>query len=484
MRDIIGYEEKNPATMRHVCSAYPRFVVHPFIVRLTQHLASTQPELAGRTLWLTSTGRMADALAEHLRKEAAARTVQADVRRFTKDDMHGVSFSGSASELGAAAKTFLQNIGGFFSSREAEDRLLRLKLLAARHPEVTFPGDATAEIRRVLQRAFQACRDEDLLLTNSGMNAMYTAFVASSSIQSARGRTIWVQLGWLYRDTIAILQKFTASPSDYVYIRDPLDLDAVSRIFSKFGARIAGVVAELPTNPLVRTPDLPALGRLCRSHGAHLIVDPSVASPFSVDVLGHADVAITSLTKYTASEGDVIAGLIAINPAGGDASVLRERCATLHEPLYSRDRARLAAEIGETEAVVAQIGRNAARVVEFLRAHPKIRDVFWARREDSRANFDRIARSPERIGGMVTFTIRDPLEPFVDRLRLPKGPSFGMKTTLACPFMYMAHFDLTTTPAGIAELAASGLDPDLMRLCVGTEPVEDIIDALKEALGS
>ncbi|MSU52560.1 MAG: PLP-dependent transferase, partial [Opitutaceae bacterium] len=70
-----------------------------------------------------------------------------------------------------------------------------------------------------------------------------------------------------------------------------------------------------------------------------------------------------------------------------------------------------------------------------------------------------------------------------DRLRLPKGPSFGMTTTLISPFMYLAHYELVTTPAGLAELAASKLDPDLLRLCIGCEPVEEIIAALAEALG-
>ena len=58
-----------------------------------------------------------------------------------------------------------------------------------------------------------------------------------------------------------------------------------------------------------------------------------------------------------------------------------------------------------------------------------------------------------------------------------------MKTTLICPFMYLAHYDLVTTPEGRAELAASGIDPDLLRLCVGMEPVEEIIAALQAALG-
>jgi len=84
---------------------------------------------------------------------------------------------------------------------------------------------------------------------------------------------------------------------------------------------------------------------------------------------------------------------------------------------------------------------------------------------------------------MISFTLRGPLDEFYDRLRLPKGPSFGMRTTLICPFMYLAHYDMVTTMQGRAELKANGLDPDLLRLCVGTEPADEIIGALGEALG-
>jgi cystathionine gamma-synthase len=83
---------------------------------------------------------------------------------------------------------------------------------------------------------------------------------------------------------------------------------------------------------------------------------------------------------------------------------------------------------------------------------------------------------------MIAFSLLGPIEPFYDRLRLPKGPSFGMKTTLLCPFMYLAHYDLVGSAAGRAELEANGLNPDLLRLCVGTEPPEEIIAALKDAL--
>jgi cystathionine gamma-synthase len=475
MRDVRGYEEKDPETLQHLTSGYPRFVVHPFARQLVEHFTKKFPALAGRTLWLTSSAAMARALAGYL-------GVTSGAALFADGGLHGVSHPTDAKTY-PRAKTFLQNVGGFLSSREAEDQLVARGLLSTPYRETTFAGDATAEIRRVLKRALPACADADLLLATSGMNAVYAAFRASAELQASRGRTIWLQLGWLYLDSIAILKRFTATPEDYVYIRDALDLPAIARILDKFGPRVAGIISEVPTNPLIQTPDIAALGALCRRHGVHLFLDPSVVSAFNVNVLEHSDAVVCSLTKYTASDGDLTAGLVAINPASRDAAQLRAGAAAALEPVYPRDLARLAAQIGDTESVLAKIQANTAKVAAFLESHPKVGDVFWPLHPASRDNYLRIARAPNAIGGMISFALRVPMEPFYDRLRLPKGPSFGMKTTLICPFMYLAHYDLVSTPAGIAELAASRLDPDLLRLCVGTEPAEEIIDALRDALG-
>jgi cystathionine gamma-synthase len=474
MQDIRGYEERNPETMRQLTSGYPRFVIHQFTRRLADHLVAQASALSGRTLWLTSSAAMAERLQRHLGPTAGA-------ERFTRDGLNGVSHPASADTF-SRAKTFLQNIGGFISSRESEDHLVRLGLVPRAEAEPAFAGDVGAEVRRALRRALPAAGEADILLANSGMNAVYAAFCASAEIQAARGRTIWLQLGWLYLDTIAILKKYTARATDYVYVRDPLDHEGIARIFERHGPRIAGVFAELPTNPLIETPDVPALSRLCRQHGAHLLVDPSVSSIFNLDVLPLADVVASSLTKYTANEGDVIAGVSVINPAAPDAAELRRRTAAHLEPVYARDLSRLAAQIGATEAVLAQIHANTAKVAAFLQKHPKVRNVYWALQPGSRDNYLKIARTPGATGGMISFDLRVPMEPFYNRLRLPKGPSFGMKTTLICPFMYLAHYDLVTTPAGLAELSASRIDPDLLRLCCGTEPAEEIIGAIAEAL--
>ena len=472
MRAVRGYEEKDPEITRHMTSGYPRFVIHPFLQQLSSYLLQRE-QLPGHTLWLVSSARVADRLAAHL---GAAHVI-----RLNDDAVHAVAHAESP-ELFSRAKTFLQNIGGFLSSRAAEDRLVHHGLLPAAAPETLFPGDAAAEVARHLAPAFPTVPADHLLLTSCGMSAIEVAFRTVSDLQAARGRTLWIQLGWLYLDTIALLKKFTATPDDYVYVSDVFDLAALEKLFAEKGDRIAGIFAEIPTNPLVQTPDVPAISALARRHGAALILDPSITCVFNLDVLPHADVVVSSLTKYTASEGDLTAGLVVVNPAAPDAATLRATIASRRDPLYSRDLARLAAQIGQTSAVLAQIHASVPRVVEFLSSHPNIASVHWALHPASRKNYLRLARSPDAVGSMITFTVRGSLERFYDRLNLPKGPSFGMKNTLICPFMFLAHYDLVTTDAGRAELAASNLDPNLLRLSIGTEPVEEIIASLAAAL--
>jgi cystathionine gamma-synthase len=476
MRAVRGYEEKDPAVLSRMEAGYPRFVVNPFARRLAEHLAKAAG-LSGRKLWLTSSARMARSLCDRLHRQEP----DCAAALFEAGSLHGVSHA-DAADASLRAKLFLQNVGGFLSSRQAEDHLVRLGLEPEARPETVFDGDPESEVRRHLLRALPGARGEDLFLANCGMNAIYAAFRAAASLQAARGRTLWIQLGWLYLDTIAILKKFTGAPADYAYFPDVFDLPALERFFAANGPRIAGLVTEIPTNPLIQTPDADAIARLCRRHGALLIIDPSIASAFSVEVLPLADIVVGSLTKYTASEGDVIAGFAAVNPGRPDAGGLGPAIRAELEPVYRRDLARLAAEIPETQAVLSRIEAAAPRVAAFLSSHPGVKEVYWALHPASREQYLKVARTPHSVGGMMAFTLRGKLETFYDALRLPKGPSFGMKTTLISPFMYLAHYDLVSTPAGRAELAASGLDPDLLRLCVGIEPVEEIIAARGEAL--
>jgi cystathionine gamma-synthase len=315
------------------------------------------------------------------------------------------------------------------------------------------------------------------------MNAVYATFRLASTLQARRGRTVWIQLGWLYLDTITILQKFTAQPErDYVFQSDVFDLAALRRLFAERGSEIAGVITETPTNPLIQTPDLKAIHELCRTHDAIFMVDPTIASPHNIDVLPHCDVAVNSLTKYAASEGDIVMGAVVVSPTSPYAEEFRKALPSALEPVYSRDVARLATQIGDYASVIAQINLTAPAVVEFLRTHPRVNWLRWSHHPDSRENFLQLARSPKAFGSMISFTVDGPLANFYDRLRLPKGASFGMKNTLVCPFIFLAHYDLVTSDSGSEKLRKSGIEPELVRLSIGCEPAEDIIAALAEAL--
>jgi cystathionine gamma-synthase len=476
MADVIGYEEGRPETTRHIASGYPRFVVHSHAKRLCE-LLGRRPELTGRSLWLVSSARMAADLAAYLGPDAPAAAVP-----FTVDGIDGVAHADTPA-LNSRAKVYLQNLGGFLSSRAAEDHLVRLGALASAAPEKLFAGDATAEIQRVLSGPFPAGA-ENVMLAPSGMNALYSAFRAISTVQARTGRTAWLQLGWLYLDSIALLKKFTPDPArDYLRHGDVTDLAGLAKLFAEHGPRLAGMIIEAPTNPLIQTADIAAVTALARRHGAMVILDPAVTSPFNVDLLPHADLVATSLTKYTAHEGDVIAGAVVVNPARPAFAELRALVAARLEPVHGRDLARLAAQIGATPDVVARINANSLQVAAFLESHPAVAKVWWALQPATKANYLQIARSPTSVGCMISFTLKGSLAGFYDRVRLPKGPSFGMTTTLISPFIYLAHYDLVTSEAGRAELAAHGLSPELLRLCVGTEPAADIIAALREALG-
>ncbi|HEX2101608.1 MAG TPA: PLP-dependent transferase [Candidatus Synoicihabitans sp.] len=472
MRAVVGYEERDPEILRHLTSGYPRFVIHPFVRQLSA-IFSEELELDQQTLWLTASARTADDLATEL---GAAHVI-----RIAHDGLHGVAHPASP-ELFSRAKTFLQNTVGFLGSREAEDHLVRRGILPQAQPEATEERDPLGVVIRSIQTGFAGTQPEDIILAPSGMSAFHAAWRTVADLQASRGRTVWLQLGWLYLDTIALLKRYAKRPSDYVYLRDVTDVGAIAAACAAAGDRLAGLVTEAPTNPLVQTPDLDAVSAHVRRCGGRLVIDPTLVSPLNVDVLPHADVVVNSLTKYAASEGDVLAGAVVINPAGPDAAFLRNRITHRTDSIYHRDLARLAAQIGDYAEVIARTNATTPAVAAFLEHHAKVKQVFWSHSPATRSQYLKLARSPEHVGAIISFSLHTPLTDFYDRLRLPKGPSFGMKTTLICPFIYLAHYDLVTSDAGRTELAASGIDPNLLRLSIGCEPADEIIGALAEAL--
>ena len=212
------------------------------------------------------------------------------------------------------------------------------------------------------------------------------------------------------------------------------------------------------------------------------MLDPSSVGLASVDVLPFADVVVSSLTKYAGSEGDVMAGVLAIDPSRPDASAMLAAARLRLAPLHALDLRALAAQIGRMEDVTRRQSANAAELARRLAAHPAVARVRTADQGPTAENYRRIRRAGAGAGALITIELRGDMRSVYDRLAVGKGPSFGLRYTLAAPFLWLAHFEEVTTEQGRAGLRAAGLDPDLLRISVGLEPVEEIWAAFVAAL--
>ncbi len=465
MRDVIGYEEKQAETLSAVKYAYPRFLIHDYLKRISA-LAQARHGLEGRAVFSVYTMKAA--------QELIAWTGLEDVGLLEEAGFVLVHFPDSP-EAWQAAKSFVQHTGTGISSRLAEDYLLARGELAHAQEETLFTGDAEAHVRAALRPYIAS---DKLWFCTGGMNALYAGVQAMRKVQAPRGRTVYLQLGWLYLDTMKLLKHFLGPDEEVVIIHDVHDWPAIEAVFAQHGDRLAGVVTELPNNPLVQTLDVERMSALCLKHGALRLFDPSIAGVVNVDVLPYADLLPVSLTKYAASRGDIMIGALAVNPDSPYAEELAEQVAMAAVAPYARDMARLAVEIDDMAAVAERVNANALALAEYLERSPKVKRVFSPLQVGSAEHFRKIARHENALGSIITFDLAMPLADFYDKSRMVKGPSFGTHFTLMCPFLYLAHYDLVSTPEGCQHLRQLGLNPELIRLSVGEEPLEAVIAAL------
>jgi cystathionine gamma-synthase len=152
------------------------------------------------------------------------------------------------------------------------------------------------------------------------------------------------------------------------------------------------------------------------------------------------------------------------------------------ESLHALDLAALATQIGRMAEVTHRLSATAAEIARRLAAHPAVVRVRTADQGPTAAAYRRLLRPGAGAGSLITLELRGDMRRVYDRLAVAKGPSFGLRYTLAAPFLWLAHFDEVTNEQGRAHIRAAGLDPDLLRISVGLEPVEDIWLAFEAAL--
>ena len=323
-----------------------------------------------------------------------------------------------------------------------------------------YEGDAEAEVISKLAEV-SGVEAEDILLTNSGMNAFYTAFLAVREIQRPLGRKIWIQLGWLYLDTGEILQKFLGSEERFIKHLNVFDLEGLEQLFVQNPDQIAAVITEAPNNPLLQTPDLQRIYELCNANGALHISDPTSATNQCQPA---------PLRRHPCQQPNQICGQRR-RPAGGCSDLqsrfkfhqdLREVATLHHEPPMSVTCKGLPTKL-RYPSILERINQNPLALAELLENHSAVRKLHWAYSPESKANYHKLARRPNAPGGLLSFELNKPIASFYDHVPVLKSPSFGTRFTMICPFMYLAHYDLVTTPEGRNHLADNQIDPELIR---------------------
>ena len=465
--DLIAYEEQRPEILERVRSGYPRFHIHPFVAQLRLH--------ANEALGLGAKDSIVVASEEAGRRMCAYAGIAPSLQAFR--DVWIVELPEDA-DAARRARSFVQHTGSGVSSRRAEDLLITEGLVAERHRE-EIDEEGAAVVRSVLAGAYGAT-PAHVHLGSFGMSAVNAVYRTIPRLFEDRAE--WIQFGWLFMDTIETIRKFPPLDAENHAIHSPLRIEELEELLDARRGRIAAVMTETPSNPLMQTADLARVRELCDRHGCALVIDATLGTPFNVDVLPYADVVIESLTKYASGSADLMLGAVIVNPASRFAGELQARLPAELDPPYWRDAARLARRIRGYGERMQRVNANTMALADFFASRPSVKRVRWAYQSESRRNFERIHRRPQSPGGILSLELAVPLAGVYDRLELAKGPSLGAEFTLVGPYLYHAHYGLVSTDEGRRYLTSTGLDPNLLRVSAGVEETQDLIDAFAAVL--
>ncbi|MEW6031374.1 MAG: aminotransferase class I/II-fold pyridoxal phosphate-dependent enzyme [Bacillota bacterium] len=330
------------------------------------------------------------------------------------------------------------------------------------------------ELERVMAGLEEA---EKALACSSGMAALLAALV--SHLES--GDVVLAQAG-LYGGTRTLLAEgLTRLGIEAVSVPRPTAgtfAAALDGLASR-GRRARAVIVETVANPSLEVADLPSLAALARERGVLLVVDNTFATPLGCRPLrwGPALV-VESLTKFLNGHSDVIGGVIA-GPAEA-VERARKTAATMGLGISPLDAWLTLRGLRTLHLRLGRQSENAARVAAWLEGRPGVAAVLYpGLPSHPSAALARAVLSS--FGAMVSFELEGgerEVAAFLGRLRLiPFSPSLGeTATTITYPYR-TSHRSLSDE-----ERTAARAGPGLLRLSVGTEAAEDILEDLEHAL--
>jgi cystathionine beta-lyase/cystathionine gamma-synthase len=278
--------------------------------------------------------------------------------------------------------------------------------------------------------------------------------------------------GGTYRLFVDVLSRYGITTT-YV---DTADVEAVR---AAIGPRTKLIWVETPTNPLLRLADLRAIAAL-KGEGRYLAVDNTFCSPvFQRPLELGADIVVHSTTKYINGHSDVVGGGVIVNDPALFEQIAFHQNAVGAIP--GPQDAYLTLRGAKTlDLRMRQHERNALAVAQWLEQHDDIAEVFYPGLPSHPQH--ELAKSQQYgFGGVLSFRVRGGEERVVEFVRSTRlfnlAVSLGGVESLICVPSGMTH---KTVPED--RKAELGITPDLVRISVGLENVDDLIDDLAEAL--
>lgn len=281
--------------------------------------------------------------------------------------------------------------------------------------------------------------------------------------------------GGTYRLFTKVFEKFGIR-FHYINMQD------VENIRHYINAKTKLIWIETPTNPLMNITDIAAVAAITKEAKILLCVDNTFASPYLQNPLDlGADIVMHSVTKYLGGHSDVIQGCLVMNDKELREQLyfIQKSCGAVPGP---QDCFLVLRGIKTLHVRMQRHCENGEKVAHYLRNHPKVGKVYWCGFEDH-PNFDIAKKQMRGFGGMMSFTLKDDSVETAKKL-LSSTKIFALAESLGGVESLINH-PASMTHASIPreERIKNGLTDSLIRLSVGIEDIEDIIDDLKSAIG-
>ena len=283
----------------------------------------------------------------------------------------------------------------------------------------------------------------------------------------------------LYGGTYRIMTKVFATYGIKFHFIGMQDAQDISK---HINANTKMIWIETPTNPLLNVIDIEACGVIAKKHNLILVCDNTFASPYLQNPMDlGANIVLHSATKYLGGHSDVVHGALVMNDAGLEERLrfIQNSCGAVPGP---HDCWLVLRGIKTLHVRMQRHCENGETIAKYLRSHKKVGKVLWVGFEDH-PNHDIAKKQMRGFGGMISFTLKnDSIDEAVKVLKSTK--LFALAESLGGVESLIGH-PATMTHASIPreERIKNGLVDSLIRLSVGIEDVDDLIEDLKHAIG-